>query len=223
MDQNSVPVRRFILHLDNYEKHQEVLEMGPYIRKMDLALSVYELLVDHGGDMISMKVTWEMLETMDISPEHLFELAMACSKELLPVEIKRLDQMLIGLGGLVPETPDEEEMTNEVMDFCLSTMVEEEMPIYALTNKRFVRGATILFYTNIAKEMAELFDRDLILLPSSVHEWLLMPDDEGLDLADMAGMVREINATVVEEKDFLSDHIYRYVREKDDFEIVKNV
>ncbi len=222
MDQINIPVRKFILQADNYEKHRALLERGPYIRKLDLALSVYEVLVDNNEQLISVKVTWDMLESMDISPEHLFELAAQHCREELPAKVSRLDELLYILKNQMTHILQKD--MDEIISENMPEMFSEEMPsVYVLSNERGVRGAAVLFYTDEIRELADKLASDLVLLPSSIHEWLIMPKTKECNLADIAMMVREINATVVEEKDFLSDNIYRYCREKNDIEIVTDI
>ena len=51
---------------------------------------------------------------------------------------------------------------------------------------------------------------DYYVLPSSVHEVMIVPDDGGFDSGELEEMVREINATQVAPEEVLSDHIYYY-------------
>lgn len=59
-------------------------------------------------------------------------------------------------------------------------------------------------------------ESDLILLPSSVHEWLILLDSPAYDLKNLEAMVREANTQVVMAEEVLSGHIYRYSRERNE-------
>ena len=65
----------FIVQVENYERHKEVLEKGPYIRQMDLALSCSQLVSLTPREMMTNRVTWDMLKQWDMSPDELFRRA----------------------------------------------------------------------------------------------------------------------------------------------------
>lgn len=93
---------------------------------------------------------------------------------------------------------------------------KEEMqdnPLHLLTNEEGCFGASVAFYPNVLADCAEALQADLILLPSSIHEWLVLPCEAGRTLSqaeDLRCMVREINHTQLLEKEILSDEIYFY-------------
>ena len=63
---------------------------------------------------------------------------------------------------------------------------------------------------------------DLYILPSSIHEVILLLDDEYVQSSEeLREMVRETNRMVVDQEEVLSDHIYHYDREKDEIRIAK--
>jgi hypothetical protein len=78
-------------------------------------------------------------------------------------------------------------------------------------------GASAILFPEIFESLAEQWDTDVMILPSSVHELITVPDFEGLipnedSLIELQQMVKRINRTVIREEDVLTDSIYRYVR-----------
>ena len=59
-------------------------------------------------------------------------------------------------------------------------------------------------------EIAEKLGGDFIVLPSSVHETIVLPINEDMDPKELEGMVQQINAGVVSDEDKLSDHVFQY-------------
>ena len=53
----------------------------------------------------------------------------------------------------------------------------------------------------------------IIVLPSSIHELLILPDNGSMQLSELEAMVREVNATQVAPEDRLSDKVQYYDRE----------
>ena len=82
---------------------------------------------------------------------------------------------------------------------------EAAPPLYVLTNTYRTNGATVLLYDDILKELSDLFEKDLIILPSSIHEVLILATDENdrQNLDHYTAMVKEVNA---------SQHAYYYCR-----------
>ena len=72
---------------------------------------------------------------------------------------------------------------------------------------------------NAGLTQQELADRigvhEFVLIPSSIHECLFLPDDEGADVDTLRMMVREVNETQVAPEEVLSDSVYRYDPETD--------
>ncbi len=90
------------------------------------------------------------------------------------------------------------------------------VPMYILSNKQKMNGAAQILNNDILKLAAEVMEGDFAMLPSSIHEWILLPysrkdgrPDEARKLADI---VREVNDTQVAETEILSYHVYHYSR-----------
>ena len=85
--------------------------------------------------------------------------------------------------------------------------------MYVLTNEEGMLGASALYYRDVKEKAAELIGSGYYVLPSSVHEVILVPDTMDHDVKDLCEMVKQANRTVVEPKDVLSDNVYHYDRD----------
>jgi hypothetical protein len=92
------------------------------------------------------------------------------------------------------------------------------MPMYILSNQEQMYGASALLYSKRIKNLADRLQCDLIILPSSVHEFLLLPDDGENEYTFYRKMVEDVNTTQVEPEEILSYSLYRYLREKEEVE-----
>lgn len=72
-----------------------------------------------------------------------------------------------------------------------------ETPFYVLTNQNGINGAACILYKDVIKNFAEGMDRDILILPSSIHEVLLLPDDDPLSYDELGHLVTHINQTEV--------------------------
>jgi hypothetical protein len=90
---------------------------------------------------------------------------------------------------------------------------EEEAPIemYVLSNTSNFYGASTIMYPQILKGLAERIDADLFILPSSIHECLAV-SAKGKEARDLREMVHEINNTMLDQTEVLSNQVYKFTR-----------
>lgn len=80
--------------------------------------------------------------------------------------------------------------------------------MYVLSNRNNMYGAAKLLCKPFLEKISG--GRSFYILPSSVHESILVPDQEGIPKNELDEMVREVNSTMVAEEEVLSDHAYFY-------------
>lgn len=85
--------------------------------------------------------------------------------------------------------------------------------MYVLTTESGNLGASALFYPDVKEKAAEMLGSGYYVLPSSVHECILVPETAGVNEKELCDMVKQANRTVVEPKDVLSDNVFHYDRE----------
>lgn len=84
---------------------------------------------------------------------------------------------------------------------------------YVLSNRHGLYGAAVALYPGVLQKIADFMGRDLMLLPSSTHEFLVVNKNCEIGLEEALEMVSEINRTEVPPEDFLADSVYIF--EKD--------
>lgn len=89
--------------------------------------------------------------------------------------------------------------------------MDEAMPLFVISNKRKFRGAAGILNRNILIEFAKRYNVDqLIILPSSIHECIIIPDAKEKPISAWSDMVNEINEAEVDAIDRLVDKAYIY-------------
>ena len=83
-----------------------------------------------------------------------------------------------------------------------------------MTNKQNYYGAVNVLYQDVLKIVAEKLNANLYILPSSVHEVLIVPESSNTSAEELYQMVCNVNRTEVSVDDFLTDNVYYYNREK---------
>ncbi len=183
--------------VQNAKMNQEWLQDIPHEIKEDLAL-VYRVAVEVSEGMKgSILIHNQHLEMWGINQETLKEKAWQnmhnkFQPEFFPMEdiLKRLSKEIRG-------------MDYEIMDTGM----------YVLTNDQHFHGAAYMFDERVMKEIGEILGTDVIVLPSSIHETILLKQREDMDYDMLKEMVRNVNGRVVEYGEILSDEVYLYERE----------
>ena len=82
-----------------------------------------------------------------------------------------------------------------------------------LTNIFRINGAGVICYDGLLKIIADMAGGNLIIIPSSVHETIVMSEKTWLDEQELQEMVYSVNREEVPADEILSDHPFRYERE----------
>lgn len=90
--------------------------------------------------------------------------------------------------------------------------IPDDVPMYVITNLDMCLGAASILNEDYLKSMYETFATSLFILPSSVHECIVVPNVAGSDAPaeELLEMVRAVNQTSVEPQERLADSVYIY-------------
>lgn len=185
--------------------NEDAMSGIPHMDFLDLVLYCRIIIDKNENGVASMIVQKHMLKEWDISEEELWEAAFSNLKTE-EFEIKDVNEVL---RFIFPER----DLTG------LPDKNKFESALYVLTNKYQNRGAIGMLRTDLLEKFAEWGDCDLYILPSSIHEVLLLADNE-IPVDELRRMVRSVNRGVVDEMDRLSDEVYYYQRGSGKLEIV---
>lgn len=82
--------------------------------------------------------------------------------------------------------------------------------MYVATNEQCSLGAAVMRYPDFRERVRGMIRGDFYILPSSIHEVILVPESFGLEPERMQEMVKEINQTGVAPEEVLSDSVYYF-------------
>jgi len=187
------------------EKNQELLKDVPYIEFLDLAVVFYIILDEHKGGQMTALIHNSHMELWGVEEDELYRLAMKNTPILLPPEIKTMKEIMCDILKENLEELEMEEMADDLLDFD-----SQKPSLYVLSNRKQINGAGCILYEGCLKEFADFQNSDIVILPSSTHEVILVPDNGKLDYGELQKMVGEINENEVPKEDVLSDRIYKY-------------
>lgn len=207
---------KIIYRLINEPANQELLKEVPHISFPDLDLCLVFCLSfqETEDNLLTALIYSQNLKTWNLSTEELYLAAKANTPRLFPARIRSLPDVIKDIAGKSTKKELAEEAFHEFFD-----VTPLSPPLYVLTNSTGMNGAGCIFYEGILKDFASCSDGDLIILPSSIHEVLIIPYNKDISFEELADTVFSINQEEVPEEDRLSNHIYFYSRKNDSLTI----
>ena len=108
---------------------------------------------------------------------------------------------------------------SEVLGMPMGSGAEDTL--YVATVQGMNYGAGVLAYPGFLDDAAEKLGGDFFILPSSIHEVLLMRDDGGIKAQELQDIISSVNKSEVMPEERLSDHAYRYDTKAHAFELAE--
>ncbi len=196
--------QRLIFQVISYEKNEQRLQDLPHIQYLDLAVIFCCMLRMENGEAATVTIKNEHLALWDTNLETIKKQALANTPRLLPAYIQSITEVL---RDLATEHPC-------ILPLLKLSEHDPDIPkLYVLTNETQIGGASCMLYPHILSDFADSVGKDLYLLPSSIHEVLLLPTDIRHSEASLNALVRQVNEEQLPLTQQLSDHVYFYSRE----------
>lgn len=219
-----------LFKLIHYYKNQELLDHVPHIRYLDLAIVFYCGVPGRFFEKGTILIHHQHLEQWQVQTEDLRRAAADNTRRLAPEALTNMEEVLRGLFvrrlKQKFESENKEILVNRFMSEQYPELVTEGLKrsdgrykMYVLSNKDQLFGAAAMLYPGVVERFAEQLDCNLYLLPASVHEIIIVPDDGNGDKDDLQMIVGEINDTNVDPEEVLSYSVYYYDRQTRDITI----
>lgn len=197
---------RIVVQLINRDMNQTLLKevCSKSIGHTDLA-AVFKIPIhedEHGSATV--RVTKELMERWEMDSEVVYQDALNNTIKAHPPQLMTL-QSIIG-EMMFPSSMFSNEVNWEAPEVCEMKSYEP----YVLTNPSKQYGAATLLYPEVLQQISDNAQSNLFILPSSVHELLLMRDTGEVNAAELQAMVMGVNQETVLPEDQLSDEVYYY-------------
>ena len=190
------------------ETNKEMLENVPHKDLEDMAVVYRFVLSSDDEGRASILVTNQILESMGVTPEQLHADALEIAPQIKPAEIRGMSEVMAEMMGM-----------EQAEALGIMPMRPEDEQLFVATVPDKTHGAGVLAYQNFMDQAAERVGGDFFILPSSIHEVLIVPDNGRMDLKELEAMVRDVNATQVAPADKLTDNVYHYDSKEKIFEL----
>ena len=185
---------RIFVRLMNRKANREYLKNKVYSTFLDLAAVYYIDLrkdVHFQAEYAGTAIIREIFREWNIPISVLHVKALENMKKRGGYKLQKLDELLNNAGCHLEYSED------------------DKLWILKLENE-YNCGSTALLYPSLLKKAAEVMQGNFYVLPSSIYEVLLYPEDSELTEEEIEEGVKEANHTSVKEEEFLSNHIYYY-------------
>ncbi|MCR5702063.1 MAG: DUF5688 family protein [Lachnospiraceae bacterium] len=197
-----------VVRVVNYEMNKDLLKSCPHKRYLDVAITFRYIFDVNEVGIASALITNKEFDKWGVGVEEIYEKALFNTMQKYPWNIMSITDMITdlyrekmhGFGG---------DISNILGD------VTQDVNMYILTNTDKAYGATCMLYDNVISNFAKVKNANVYVLPSSVHEVMLVPEYEGLDPVFLHTLLSEGNKSSVGLIDLLSDSIYYFDRMMD--------
>lgn len=174
-----------------------------------LSLICYICVDKEAEGYYTTSVKSEMLEEIGVDNDTLFEQALISASTLDGPVLSRMEDTLFGYG-------EPENLLGR------NSPLKKAEGLFVLKTESEQYGASALYYPGIAALAGYVLDADYYVLPSSLHEVLLVPATASPEVRedDLIKTVREANRSFVTPEEFLSDTVRFYSRSTDSFTVI---
>lgn len=201
---------KIVYKVINYNQNKKLLQKVPHKKILDLAVVFYCLLEQGESGNATALIYNTHMDTWNVDEEKIYETALENTPNLLKADIKRMSDIIKEL--FMQENNMSEEECSKIMDGLDGIEGNKKADMYVLTNATRINGAACMLYDNVLGEFADLIESDLYILPSSIHEVIIVPKISNLDKEELSEMVKEVNQEGVANDEILSDTVYVYDR-----------
>lgn len=192
---------RICYRVINYEKNKKLLETVPHKKVLDLAMIFFYSVEPEIVKNASVMIRNVDLQRWGIDAAEIFRRAKENTPRVQPWQLITISELL------------EQIIDGEELDFTVTYDDGDPIRMYILTNEEKYYGAGCIFYPHLLEKIAQRLENHFYILPSSVHECIIMPASGGFSKESLSALVTEINESQLEEVEVLSDRAYFYNRD----------
>lgn len=192
---------RIIFQLINTERNASLLNELPSVSFLDFSI-IFKILIDSPAESTAtVTIGHTLMEIWNVSTEELYEAAKINTPALMAYELKSMSEIFV--------------------DFDDIPIQDNYCRMFALSNKQHVNGCGCILYPHVLENFAQSIRSDLFILPSSLHEVILVPFIKETDADALAEIVKYVNRHELSQEEFLSDHVYCYSRAAKNIAIIR--
>lgn len=174
------------------DSNAEMLQSVPHQDMEDMAVVYRFALQQTEEGTASILVNNRMMESYGITQEQLHNDAIENAVLNHPANIRNMNEVIASMMGDMFPMPD------------------EPAPMYVATNDNSFHGAGVMAYPDFMEQATEKLGGSFYILPSSIHEIIMIPDEFQMNAQELKAMVTEVNGSEIDPAERLTDNVYHY-------------
>ncbi|HEX3076665.1 MAG TPA: DUF5688 family protein [Lachnospiraceae bacterium] len=199
---------RIVFRVVNYTRNRKRLTNLPFIKFLDLAITFHCLVKCNEEGIGSFAVTRELMEQWNVTAKELLKVSSENTKRIFPPSIRTMEEVLSDM--LPVEMRDELDNQELLQSMSAENFEVSKYSMYILSNSNGINGASAMLYRDVIDNFSQKIDSSFYILPSSIHEVILVPTDGEISKDNLMEMVTEVNRTQVSDEEVLSNSVYFY-------------
>lgn len=196
---------KICFRLVNAQRNEKMLEEVPHETCGELALTFFYAFENAEIGKGTIQIRNEHCETWGITNDELIEVAVENTPRLFPPECIPMESILMEMAC--------KEYDHRHPELPRWPLEESPSRTMVLTNREKTYGASVIMYKDYLQRVAEAAQCDLFVVPSSVHECLIMPKTGHVDPEWLTETINEVNDLSVDPQEVLSGNLYFYDRQ----------
>ena len=206
---------RICVKLVSRSENEALLKHTPSIAFHDLCILFFIHLEMPDGSFGSILLKEDQFLRWELTPTVLYPIALENTMRIFPAELCALSSILQSFCKNDPDDAaktQDRDLMKDICDLSGDTWMAPERPMppqsLVLTNKNKYFGATAVLYPKLLNRIGDALHGSYYLIPSSIHEMLILPTSIGITKPEINAMITEINKTEVSPEEVLADHCY---------------
>jgi len=189
----------------NVNLNKELLEDVPHRIVNDLAIVCLVEIAQTNNHIGSVLIRNNHICMWGIRAQQLIDEAIESSARNNPIMFRKLSDYIMEIYDkeLDEEGNAWEEERMDALDGDAPTM-------YLLTNAKQMFGAASMVYPGVLKEISEKLGENYYIIPSSIHELIILPASVSGHIENINEMISSINSEMLSAEEVLSNHAYQY-------------
>lgn len=201
---------KIIMRMVNLERNRELLAESPYVVWNDLAITFRWMAYQNDVGIATALITNRELQQWQVDVEVLMQTALENTPRYFPAYFQDIEELVKEIVPAQEWEQFQKEWNQE----------EQQLPMYVLTNSQRMNGAAVILYPGMLEQLSQQYPQGFYLLPSSIHEWILIPWEAEIEVTELQQMVANVNEEAVAQAEWLSENIYCYRTETEGIQVV---
>lgn len=195
------------LRIVNLKQNKNLLKEIPHKTQGDLLITYRWIANVNSEGIHSALIRNELMESLGMNVDELHKSALENTIRLFPPRIGSMQQMFL-------------EKQVSIEDFQVDN--NALIPMYVLSNKSLINGASTILYPGLLDKIAEKFGSNIYILPSSINEVIILSDKSDMSVKSLENMVKSANMELVDPEEKLSDHVFLYNKDNKSITMANN-